>query len=124
MDYRQREIVVICRFHVSALLWIGITMIGISTLNAEELSRLFFSPAERKAMNERRTLPPPKPIASAARKESVEPDVKASAEVGESVRLPNPKITGKVIRSSGNDTIWFNQSPNYFPQRSRPPSRN
>ena len=113
MDYREREIVVMGRVLIWASLWLGIMLMGISTLNAEELSRLFFSPAERKAMNERRAAPPPKPIASAAKKESVETDVKASAEVGESVRLPNPKITGKVIRSSGNNTIWFNQYPQY-----------
>jgi hypothetical protein len=113
MDYCERKIVLIHRFRVFASLWVGIMLVSIPSLHADELGRLFFSPAERKAMNERRASPPPKPIANAPKKESVEPDVQESTEAGESVRLPNPKMTGKVIRSSGNNTIWFNQYPQY-----------
>jgi hypothetical protein len=113
MDYREREIVVIRRVIAYALLSGEMVLMGMAPLNAAELGRLFFSAAERKAMNEKRALPPPKPIATVAKKESVESDVKESAEAGESVRLPNPKMTGKVIRSSGNNTIWLNQYPQY-----------
>ena len=113
MDYREREIVVIRRVIAYALLSGEMVLRGMAPLNAAELGRLFFSAAERKAMNEKRALPPLKPIATVAKKESVESDVKESAEASESVRLPNPKMTGKVIRSSGNNTIWFNQYPQY-----------
>jgi hypothetical protein len=91
-------------------------------MNAAELGRLFFSPAERKAMNEKRLSPTFKPVARAIKSNRSEPDAEDSAEVSESVRLPEPKITGKVTRSSGNNTIWINHSPNYLPSAARPPS--
>jgi hypothetical protein len=122
MDYREREIVVISRTHV--WLWLGAIVLGTPALSAEELERLFFTSAERKAMNEKRVSPAQKPLTGTLKNENPEPEPEAQAEVTESVRLRTPKITGKVIRSSGNDTIWFNQTPNYLPQRSPPSSRN
>ncbi len=111
MDYSEREIVVISR--IVLWLWLGTIVFVTPALNAEELGRLFFNGAERKAMNEKRLPPKLKPIASVTQKESAEPKVKASAEVSESVRIPDPKITGKVIRSSGNNTVWLNRYPQY-----------
>jgi hypothetical protein len=113
MDYREREIVVIHRIVACALLSATIALMGASALNAAELGRLFFSPAERKAMNERRAAPQPKAIASSVKNKTVVADVQDESKINESVPLPNPKMTGKVIRSSGNNTIWFNQYPQY-----------
>lgn len=87
--------------------------------NAEQLGRLFFSDAERKALNEKRLSAKIKPTARIEKKDATAPDAETSTEVSESVRLPEPKITGKVIRSSGNDTVWLNHSPNYLPKSPR-----
>ena len=124
MDYGERETVVISGTKFCVWLWIGMIVFGATALHAEEFGRLFFNAAERKAMNEKRASPKPKPIASVPKKEGVEPEVKTSAEVRESVRLLEPKITGKVIRSSGNNTIWVNHAPNYLPNSPRRPSGN
>lgn len=99
----------------NSCVWIavGIITCGAPVANSEELGRLFFDAAERQAMNDKRLSPKPKPIASVTKKESPAPEPKEQAEVTESVRLRAPKITGKVIRSSGNNTLWVNQYPQY-----------
>lgn len=117
MDYREREIVVISRILV--WLWLGTIVFGTPALSAEELGRLFFNAAERKAMNEKRLSSNAKPNSSVAKIESSPREAKYPAEESESVRLPDPKITGKVIRSSGNNTIWLNHFPQYKRGNSR-----
>ncbi|MEO5860929.1 MAG: hypothetical protein ABIW48_00500 [Burkholderiales bacterium] len=112
MDYRERENVVVI-FRIDMWLWLATIAFGTTVLPAEELGRLFFNAAERKAMNEKRLPPNPKPIASVAKRESPAREAKAPGEESESVRLPDPKITGKVLRSSGNNTIWLNHYPQY-----------
>lgn len=103
----------ISRVFIYVLLWAEMLLCGASALNAEELGRLFFSSAERKAMNENPVSAAPKSVVAVTQKENPAPEPKASAEVSKSVRLPALKVTGKVIRSSGNNTIWVNHSPQY-----------
>ena len=86
---------------------------------AEELGRLFFSAEERQVLNQKRSLPAP----DLAREALSKQELVASDEPTESVRLPPPKVTGRVTRSSGNDTVWINHSPNYVPTTRRRPPR-
>ena len=90
------------------------------------LDRLFFSPDERRAMEHPRRpsiAPTPAPPGAPALPAVVRPERPipldsagvprpAAAEVN-SVETPPPKMTGFVKRSSGNDTIWINQQPQY-----------
>jgi hypothetical protein len=89
--------------------------------HSEELARLFFSAPERQALSQKR-LAPPKSVSTKSQTE-IAADANANEDVSESVVLPPPKITGRVVRSSGNNTIWVNHSPNYVinhsPRRSR-----
>ena len=91
----------------------------IPAAQAEELGRLFFSADERRVLNQKRALPAP----DVAREALPKQELAASDEPTESVPLPPPKVTGRVTRSSGNDTVWMNHSPNYLPTTRRRPSR-
>ncbi len=82
---------------------------GIPDAQADELGRLFFSAEERRLLNQKRVLPAP----DLAREALSKQELVASAKVMESVTLPEPKVTGKVIRSSGNNTVWMNHRPQY-----------
>ena len=81
----------------------------IPAAQAEELGRLFFSADERRALNQKRALPAP----DLAREALSKQELAASDEPTESVPLPPPKVTGRVTRSSGNDTVWMNHHPQY-----------
>ena len=83
--------------------------VGISTATAAELGRLFFSAQERQLLNQKRALPAP----DLARESLAKQERSASPELMESVPLPPPKVTGRVTRSSGNDTVWINHHPQY-----------
>ena len=82
---------------------------GIPAAQAEELGRLFFSADERRVLNQKRALPVP----DLARESLLKQERAASGEPTESVPLPPPKVTGRVTRSSGNDTVWMNHQPQY-----------
>ena len=81
----------------------------IPAAEAEELGRLFFSAEERWVLNQKRALPAP----DLARETLPKQELAASDEPTESVPLPAPKVTGRVTRSSGNDTVWMNHQPQY-----------
>ena len=81
----------------------------IPAAEAEELGRLFFSAEERWVLNQKRALPAP----DLAREALLKQDLAASFDSMESVPLPPPKVTGRVTRSSGNDTVWMNHQPQY-----------
>jgi hypothetical protein len=78
---------------------------------SEELARLFFTAPERQALSQKR-LTPPKSISSKSQT-SITTDADSIEDVSESVVLPPPKITGRVVRSSGNNTVWMNHHPQY-----------
>ena len=82
---------------------------GISAAQAEELGRLFFSAEERRVLNQKRAVP----ALDLARESLLKQERAASDEPTESVPLPPPKVTGRVTRSSGNDTVWMNHHPQY-----------
>jgi hypothetical protein len=117
MGDREREIFV--TLWRKPLLWTGIALLAWSApaLSADELGRLFFNATERRAMDEKRRAPKPPPVASTIKNPIAEPEPKPQADITESVPLREPKITGQVIRSSGNNTIWVNHYPQY--QRAR-----
>ena len=81
----------------------------IPAAQAEELGRLFFSADERRVLNQKRALPAP----DLAREALPKQELAAGDEPTESVPLPPPKVTGRVTRSSGNDTVWMNHHPQY-----------
>ena len=78
-------------------------------VQAEELGRLFFNAQERQLLNQKRALPAP----DVAREALSKKELAAVDEPTESVPLPPPKVTGRVTRSSGNDTVWINHQPQY-----------
>ncbi len=82
---------------------------GMPAAPAEELGRLFFRADERRVLNQKRALPAP----YVAREALPKQELAASDEPTESVPLPPPKVTGRVTRSSGNDTVWMNHHPQY-----------
>ena len=84
-------------------------------VSAEELARLFFSAQERQALSQKR-LAPPKAETKKLQSE-IASDTVANEDVSESVVLPPPKITGRVVRSSGNNTVWMNQHPQFRRER-------
>lgn len=77
----------------------------------DELGRLFFDVKQRVALDEKRKKQNTKGITTSI----ASGDIEASNEELEtqSVPLPTPRITGKVVRSSGNNTVWINQYPHY-----------
>ncbi len=81
----------------------------IPAAQAEELGRLFFGAEERRVLNQKRALPAPDLAQEALPKQ----EPAAGDEPTESVPLPPPKVTGRVTRSSGNDTVWINHHPQY-----------
>jgi hypothetical protein len=85
--------------------------------SAEELGRLFFTPQERQALNAKRELGAKPAVVAAVPGEGPGP-VEDAREEPESVIVPEPSVTGFVIRSSGNNTVWVNQRPNYGEQLS------
>ena len=82
---------------------------GIPAAQAEELGRLFFSAVERQVLNQKRSLPAPDKTDGSLPTQKPA----ASFDSMESVPLPAPKVTGRVTRSSGNDTVWINHQPQY-----------
>jgi hypothetical protein len=77
---------------------------------AESLGRLFFSPAERQALDQ----PPPPARVAESKPESVrapDPVPVAPKRRAAAVKGPDPKVTGFVTRSSGKNTMWLNQKP-------------
>ena len=79
--------------------------------SADELGRLFFSAEERQILNQKRIAPIREAKLESVPKADSEPT--AALAPAESVPLPPPKITGQVLRSSGNNTIWMNHFPQY-----------
>jgi hypothetical protein len=79
--------------------------------SADELGRLFFSAEERRLLDQKRTTP--SQVSSKESMPKLKTESTAKLEPAESVLLAPPTITGRVIRSSGNNTIWFNETPNY-----------
>lgn len=116
MDHREgKNVVIVLRAHAIALA-IAVVFGGLSPAGSAEMGRLFFTPQERQALNQKRL----RAQASGAHKTDAKSDAElmADAEPIESVPLPPPKITGKVTRSSGNNTLWVNHYPQY--KRGRP----
>jgi hypothetical protein len=90
-----------------------LVMIMMTPASAEELSRLFFDKQERQSLNQKRTLVTPAATQRIIPKITSTPELTTNLEPMESVPLPAPKVTGQVIRSSGNNTIWVNHNPQY-----------
>ncbi len=80
---------------------------------AQELGRLFFDATQRATLDEKRKTQTVKGAAGQVITRKPESDDRSSDAEPQSVRLPEPRITGKVIRSSGNNTVWINHHPNY-----------
>jgi hypothetical protein len=119
MGHRERKIFVTSGN--KKYLGVGLFLLAGSApaLCSDDLGRLFFNATERQALNEKRRAPKPQPVASTMKNPIPEPEPKPQADITESVPLREPKITGQVIRSSGNNTIWVNHAPNYLPNSSR-----
>ena len=93
--------------------WLLGIVVPASDLRAEELGRLFFDAKQRMTLDEKRKTETVK--GSTAQLITWKPELDGAlpdAEV-QSVPLPEPRITGKVIRSSGNNTVWINHYPQY-----------
>ena len=84
-------------------------LLAFPSVIAEELGRLFFSAEERQVLNQKRSLPAPDKTDGSLPTQKPA----ASFDSMESVPLPPPKVTGRVTRSSGNDTVWINHQPQY-----------
>ena len=82
-----------------------------AVVSADELGRLFFSEKERQTLNQERSNPAR--VASRDADPKVQSDASANLEPSESVPLPPRTITGRVLRSSGNNTDWVNHFPQY-----------
>jgi hypothetical protein len=106
MDHRQGKSIVI---RIVAAIFVCCIFANMS--RAADLGRLFFSADERRIMNQKRVAPMRETKRDVAPKASEEST--AVLEPAESVQLPPPKITGQVIRSSGNNTVWVNHYPQY-----------
>ncbi len=75
----------------TALVAVGITLAGAGSAQAQELRRLFFTPEQRAALDERR--------------KARVPDKPAATPVTES---PVTRINGAVRRGGGKSTVWVN----------------
>ena len=84
-------------------------LLAFPSVIAEELGRLFFSAEERQVLNQKRSLPAPDKTDGSLPTQKPA----ASFDSMESVPLSAPKVTGRVTRSSGNDTVWINHQPQY-----------
>jgi len=82
-----------------------------------ELGRLFFSPEQRRAMEAARVRGPRSTDAERSGRSQDGAGGRPSTIRTEPaiVDLPPPIVTGYVHRSSGNDTLWVNQQPQYRP---------
>jgi len=74
-----------------ALAALGVTLAGATSVQAQELGRLFFTPEQRAALD--------------ARRKARVPDKPAAAPVTES---PLTRINGAVQRGGGKSTVWVN----------------
>jgi hypothetical protein len=111
VDYRQGKIVVKRVSIFSRVILTAVLFFTERGANAEELARLFFTPQERQSLNQKRVAPPVMPTPKFATQPIPAPaDVERTAD---SVALPPAKITGRVVRSSGNNTVWINHYPQY-----------
>ena len=77
---------------------------------AESLGRLFFSAAERQALD-RKPAPPPVIETKTENLRTPSPAPRPPKRRPEVVAVPEPKVTGFVTRSSGKNTMWLNQKP-------------
>jgi len=75
----------------TALIAAGIILAGAASAQAQDLGRLFFTPAQRAALDERR--------------KARVPDKPAATPVTES---PITRINGAVQRGGGKSTVWVN----------------
>ena len=93
--------------------WLLGIVVPASDLRAEELGRLFFDAKQRTTLDEKRKMEKVKGSTAqlVTRKPELD-EVLSNTEV-QSVRLPEPRITGRVTRSSGNNTVWINHYPQY-----------
>ena len=107
MDYGEGKNIV-NRFIVLA--WLIVSLISGPT-GAEEIGRLFFSAEQRQILQQQRAAPLPLPPPETPAK--AKSAVTAKQEPAESVPVTPPKITGKVLRSSGNNTVWLDHKPQY-----------
>jgi hypothetical protein len=121
MDNGEGEDVVKC-FASSGVVFPAVILIAFSLpTDAEDLGRLFFSADQRQNLNQKRSqvavettrVPSPK----------VKRDTIANQAATAVVPIPPQRITGRVTRSSGNNTVWVNQTPNYVRYSSRNPSK-
>ena len=109
MDNGEGKDFVIGRYRMLPLL----AMMVMSSVCADELNRLFFDKQAREILSQKRSLVRPVAVQGAGPKITPSPEPTASLEPTEPVPLPAPKVTGQVIRSSGNNTIWLNHNPRY-----------
>ena len=93
------------------------TLMGILTpapsAIAEELGRLFFDAQQRATLDDKRGAQKVTGAASKLLTRNPELDAVLPDTETQSMHLPEPRITGKVTRSSGNNTVWINHYPQY-----------
>lgn len=108
---------------VLGIAWFAIAAHGAAPPAPVVLDRLFFSVEERRALDRPSRNAPTAPSAPAVASQASPPPapretppVRRSARPAEAprgVEVEPPKVTGFVKRSSGNDTVWVNQRPQY-----------
>jgi hypothetical protein len=123
MGHREREIFVKSSYKKCMAIGLYVIAWGAPAIGSDQLARLFFNTTERQAMNEKRRMPKHQTpaVANSMKNPSAETESKTQDDVTESVEPRPPKITGQVIRSSGNNTVWINHAPNYLPNSTRRP---
>jgi hypothetical protein len=88
-----------------------------SSAGADDLGRLFFDSDQRRNLDQNRLNVAAEPARVPAAK--VSPDKDKNQAAIASVPIPPQRITGRVTRSSGNNTVWVNQTPSYVRYSSR-----
>jgi hypothetical protein len=101
------------RVHTARLLLVAaLTAVSVSA-HAQELGRLFFTAQERQALDDKRKAGVNKNAAATQTAATALPAESVPVPEAESVIVPEPVITGFVVRSSGKNTVWVNQQPAY-----------
>jgi hypothetical protein len=121
MDNGEGEGVVKC-FDISGVFVPALILVAFALpADADDLGRLFFSADQRQNLNQKRSQVAVEPTHVPSPK--VKLDTIANQAATAAVPIPPQRITGRVTRSSGNNTVWINQTPSYVRFSSRNPSK-
>jgi hypothetical protein len=116
MDHGQGEGALIAqgllamRLHAARLLSLAVLATLSVHAHTQELGRLFFTPQERQALDDKRRLGANKAAAGVHSASALASEPEPAQEAA-SVIVPQPVVTGFVVRSSGKNTVWLNQRP-------------